>query len=107
MLKEAKEAAADDFQGPIGAASVDPHVILPKFAHVFKCATFKGFDSGKKILHLVIGGSHYPVSICGGSCATNLSIQQKMEEKYGIKCPFNNCSSKVASEELLKKNCYI
>ena len=39
LLKEAKGAAADDSQGPVGATSVDPDAILPKFPHIFKCAT--------------------------------------------------------------------
>ena len=96
LLKGAKEAVADDSQGPVRAACVDPDAILPKFPHVFKCATIKGFDSEKKILHLVIEGSIYPVSICGYSCATNLSVQQKMEEIYGIKSPFSNFSTHIA-----------
>ena len=99
LLKEAKEVA-DYSQGPVKAASVDPDAILPKFPHVFKCATVKGFDSEKKILHLVIEGSNYPVIICGDSCATNPSAQQKMEEKYGIKSLFSNCFSHVASDTI-------
>ena len=99
LLKEAKEVA-DYSQGPVKAASVDPDAILPKFPHVFKCATVKGFDSEKKILHLVIEGSNYPVIICGDSCATNPSAQQKMEEKYGIKSQFSNCFSHVASDTI-------
>lgn len=55
LIKKAK-AAADDFQGPVGAASVDYDAILPRFSQVLKCATIKGFDSERKILHLVING---------------------------------------------------
>ena len=100
MLKEAKGTVADESQGSVRAASVDPNATLSKLPHLFRCATIKGFDSEKKILHLVIEGSNYPVSICGDSCATNLSAQWKMEEKYRIKSPFSNCSSHVASSAI-------
>ena len=48
LFQEAKEVKADDSQGPVRAASVEYDSILPKFPHVFKCATIKGFDSEKK-----------------------------------------------------------
>ena len=49
LLKEAEEVVADDSQGPVRAASVDPDAILPKFPHIFKCATTEGFANEKSV----------------------------------------------------------
>lgn len=55
---------------------------LMPYCHSFcNCAMIKEFGSDKEILHLVIEGSNYLVSICEDSCSTNLSAQQKMGEK--------------------------
>ena len=97
MLKEAKEETAHDFQGPIGAASVSPDSILPKFLNVFKCTPIKWLNIEMKILRLIMEGSNYPVSVCGDSCITNLAARRKLEEKHGTKFPFSNCSSHVVS----------
>lgn len=50
-----------------------------------------------KILRLIMEGSNYPLSVGGDSCITKLAAQRKLEEKYGTKLPFSNCSSHVVS----------
>lgn len=51
---------------------------MPYCQSFLNCAMIKELDSDKEILHLVIEGSNYLVSICEDSCST---IQQNLEEK--------------------------
>ena len=69
--------------------------VQPIFLNLQKFSVLK--QSDKKIVDLEGQSSCYPVSVYGNSCAVNFKTSGIMKEKYGIRSPFSNCASHIAS----------